>query len=700
MVKPVTAGTILVNSTLDIEANDGLCTLREAIKAANSDTTSGGAHGECAAGSGEDVITLPAGEYTLTATLPIVSTKMTIEGAGAHTTIIQASTCDPINLPGGCTPANNYRILVVNVNGDLTLGGVTVRYGNLTDSNSGGAIEIYNTLHLVDSIVAKNSAQSGGGIFVRNGATAVLTSTRLLGNQASGIGGGIRNLGTLVATDIAFDENRSLTSQGGGIHSSANGSVEITNASFANNFAHISGGGIFLQSSAGIMNVITGSDFLENETGSYGGGIYNSSNCSLEITDSMLVDNLANAYYGGGIANYGAIEVMGTTFTGNTADSGGGMYVSSASTQNAITNSTFTDNIATNYGGAISSHGSLVISDSHFEGNQAEIYYGGAISLSGTAASSVLEDSTLAGNIAVHGGGLLVYGTLEVTGSTFVDNRALGTANNGNGGAILNQGSLEISNSTFSGNTAFIGGGVFNNPGKSVILTHCTLSGNQASSGQGAGLYNYTDATLSFANTIIANSVSSTDCVNYGSITVNSHNLVEDGTCSVNAVGFLSGDPALAALGDNGGPTLTHALMAGSPAIDAADPDYCVPTDQRGMPRPQGAICDIGAFEFSTHTPVEADFSGSPTSGDAPLSVTFTNLSIGDYDTCTWTFGDGGNSTACVNPLNEYSIPGVYTVSLTVSGPGGTDSRTRINYITVQGEPPVGHNIFLPLVKR
>ena len=264
MVSPVSAGTIIVNSTLDIEANDGLCTLREAIKAANTDQASGAMPGECAAGSGEDLISLPAGEYTLTATLPAVSTKMTILGEGAETTIIQASDCDPIALPGGCAPANNYRLLIVNISGDLTLEGVTLRYGNLTDTNSGGAIEIYKNLHLVDSIVSDNFAQnSGGGIFVRGGATVTITGSTILRNQASGLGGGIRNLGNLVIMGSAFIDNQSRTSYGGAIHSSANGSLEIINSSFENNFAHISGGGIFLQSTTSIENVITGGDFFE-----------------------------------------------------------------------------------------------------------------------------------------------------------------------------------------------------------------------------------------------------------------------------------------------------------------------------------------------------------------------------------------------------------------------------------------------------
>jgi CSLREA domain-containing protein len=679
MVSPVSAGTIIVNSTLDIEANDGLCTLREAIKAANTDQASGAMPGECAAGSGEDVISLPAGEYTLTATLAAVSTKMTILGEGAETTIIQASDCDPIALPGGCAPANNYRLLIVNISGDLTLEGVTLRYGNLTDTNSGGAIEIYKNLHLVDSIVSDNFAQnSGGGVFVRGGATVTITGSTILRNQASGLGGGIRNLGNLVITDSAFTENRSQTSQGGAIHSSANGSLEIINSSFENNFAHISGGGIFLQSTTSIENVITGGDFFENEVGTYGGAIYNSSNCNLEISDSILEGNVSGNY-GGGISNLGAIDVMTTTFIGNNAVSGGGMYVGSSSTQTAITSSTFTVNIANNYGGAISSHGSILISTSQFTGNQAENYYGGAINLSGDTSSSVLKDSTLDGNLAVHGGGLLVYGTLEISGSTFVNNSAFGTASNGNGGAIVNQGGLNISNSTFSGNSAYIGGGIINNPGKTILLNNCTFALNQAT-GQGGGLYNHTDGILDFANTIITNSVSSTDCANYGSIVFNSHNLVEDGTCNANEVGFLSGDPLLAVLGDNGGPTQTHALMVGSPAIDAGDPARCPETDQRGEPRPNVFGCDIGAYESN---PLAADFNAALTMGDAPLPVTFTNSSYGNYSTCLWDFGDGETSDTCGSPTHTYTTPGVYSVSLTVSGSSGTDTQTIVDYIHV-----------------
>ena len=93
-------------------------------------------------------------------------------------------------------------------------------------------------------------------------------------------------------------------------------------------------------------------------------------------------------------------------------------------------------------------------------------------------------------------------------------------------------------------------------------------------------------------NTLIANSLGgSYDC--YGVLAANDHNLIRDGSCSP----AISSDPLLGSLADHGGETQTHALLRGSPAIDAGNDDTCLATAQRGVPRPQGAACDIGAFE-------------------------------------------------------------------------------------------------------
>lgn len=98
--------------------------------------------------------------------------------------------------------------------------------------------------------------------------------------------------------------------------------------------------------------------------------------------------------------------------------------------------------------------------------------------------------------------------------------------------------------------------------------------------------------------------------------------------------------------------------------------------------------------------PVIGDFIGTPTNGVAPLTVAFTNMSTGNYDTCTWEFGDGATNTSCKNPIHTYQFAGVYTVKLTVTGGGLTGTRTRNGYITVGDVDDQGHKIFLPLIQN
>ncbi len=81
-----------------------------------------------------------------------------------------------------------------------------------------------------------------------------------------------------------------------------------------------------------------------------------------------------------------------------------------------------------------------------------------------------------------------------------------------------------------------------------------------------------------------------------------------------------------------------------------------------------------------------AQFTGSPTSGVSPLTVAFSNTSTGSITGYAWTFGDGGTSTAA-SPSHVYSAAGTYTVALTVTGPGGNDTLTRTNYVTVTAPP-------------
>ena len=155
---------------------------------------------------------------------------------------------------------------------------------------------------------------------------------------------------------------------------------------------------------------------------------------------------------------------------------------------------------------------------------------------------------------------------------------------------------------TFTDNSAGTGGGVYNN-NSNPTLTNVTFNANSAGF-TGGGMFN-NNSSPTLTNTLLANSPSGGDCVNNAS-TLNppsSNNLIED---SVNACGLTNGasgniigqDPILSALANNGGFTQTHALLAGSPAINTGTNTGCPATDQRGAIRPQGAKCDIGSFEF------------------------------------------------------------------------------------------------------
>jgi hypothetical protein len=99
-------------------------------------------------------------------------------------------------------------------------------------------------------------------------------------------------------------------------------------------------------------------------------------------------------------------------------------------------------------------------------------------------------------------------------------------------------------------------------------------------------------------NSILANSTNGADCANYDFIGTNINNLIEDGSCSP----MLMGDPLLETLADNRGPTQTMAIPGNSPAFNAGDNPTCESVDQRGISRPQGADCDIGAFEREYHS--------------------------------------------------------------------------------------------------
>jgi alpha-tubulin suppressor-like RCC1 family protein len=219
-----------------------------------------------------------------------------------------------------------------------------------------------------------------------------------------------------------------------------------------------------------------------------------------------------------------------------------------------------------------------------------------------------VNNSTLSNNNGSSGGAIFnLNGTIMVNNSTFSGNTA-----NGDGGAITNSATMTVNNSTFSGNSSSKGGAINNSD--TATVNSSTFSGNAATN-QGGAIYNGEGNTLTLARSLLSGNSAADGAELYnepegfmpaGIVNSNNGNLFGQndnaGTSGftptasdlVPSVGLSA---ILASLADNSGGTQTHALVAGSPAIDAAG-DSGLATDQRGIARPQGCADDIGAFEL------------------------------------------------------------------------------------------------------
>ena len=337
--------------------------------------------------------------------------------------------------------------------------------------------------------------------------------------------------------------------------------------------------------------------------------------------------------FGGAISETGAsLTLTNDSFTADTTSSGGfggAIWVNPAgSARLTITNSSFTSNVAA-------------------ESGPGQGGFGGAISVQpGTTGTLNIVNSTFASNISQSGatsgggfGGAIDFepstgGTLSVTGSTFSSNAAAGSSTQGGfgGGIFFNPAAgasaLDITNSTFNGNSAGghsgFGGAIFFQPatGSSGTLTQVTIVGNSATQSASAGGLDIEDAPMTIQNSIVSgNTVGSTpqNCSTSsgGSVVAAGHNIEVGTSCGFD----IHASPNLAALANNGGPTQTMALLAGSPAIDAASPTFCPATDQRGVSRPDqpGTACDIGAYEFVTPKPAPPANTVKPAVSGTPL---------------------------------------------------------------------------------
>jgi CSLREA domain-containing protein len=376
---------------------------------------------------------------------------------------------------------------------------------------------------------------------IDEGVTVKLTNLIIRGGKTDLAGGGIVNYGTLELTNCTVSGN-SAAQGGGGIDN--HGPLTLRQSLVASN------------TGAGIFNYHHGTLTLTHSTVARNSrGIINTGG-TIALTQSTVSENS-----GVGVGTFaGRATLLGTRIVANHG-SGIGADLSFV----ALTNSTVARNSAVDGGGIYSSGGSFIaITNSTVSGNSAT-NRGGAIFMFVPLRAGItvtLTNSTVSGNSAREGGGIYTNSNPELADAT-----------------------ARLTNSTVARNSAVDGGGILN--GGTVTLTNSLVAENTAPTGPDV---------LAFQDPNLGTSLSA------------SFSLIGDGTSSGltnsdgNQVGNVSPynspiDPKLGPLALNGGPTRTHALLLGSPAIDAASTPDCSGTDQRGVLRPQGAACDIGSYE-------------------------------------------------------------------------------------------------------
>lgn len=482
----------------------------------------------------------------------VISRTVTVQGQGADNTIISGN--------------HSGRVVAVTPGITVTLQNLALQHGFLDATSPTGGAGIYNngsTLHLNNIHLTENhntstAAGNGGGLLNYTG-TVHIENSLILSNTAhtSANGGGIYSLGgTVYVTNSTFIANEGV---GGAIYNAFVSQLVITSSQFENNQT-IRQGDSFVLGGA-IHNDATSQAFIQNSSFSNnhtwgndesgGGALFNAG--TMTVTTSIFTDNEGRGDLssgGGAIYNRGNLEVNESAFTEN---QGIGSFGGS--------------------GGAIRSfNGSLNISQSTFSYNAAQ----------GDPVNYPSE------------GGAIAADTATITQSTFDHNEA-----DACGGLNLDQATL--TNSTISANQALTGAGGGICHSGAITITNSTIYANQTITG-GAGIEGAV-GTAYLLNTVVALNNGGNDC--NGLVNAAATNLDSDGSCD-NAT--TSTDPRLAPLGYYGGPTPTHPLWEDSPALDTGDDAICnAPpvngVDQRGMTRPQGDHCDLGAFEGFIYPP-------------------------------------------------------------------------------------------------
>jgi len=458
--------------------------------------------------------------------------------------------------------------------------------------------------------------------FIDYGDDVIIQDLTVRHGNTTSDGGGIAtdSLSTLTLENVVVHDNAG--SDGGGIQAGHLTVISCTIRDNAANGAYGDGGGI----QAGQVT-ISDSLIADNEANDSGGGIYAS---QLTISDSTVSGNQANGAFanGGGIKSSGVMTATRTTVTGNYSNEHGGGIGNSLNSA-SLAECTISDNVAQKNGGGIFNSKALTITHSTIYSNTAGETGGGVYHLSD---GLTLNNSLVRGNLSMNdGGGVYAVDAMTIKNSTVSGNHATGSG----GGICASDGNIDISSSTIVTNTADgLGGG---------------------------GIYAYDGIVYLKSTIVVSNDVpggtSADDCdentFSSGYIVSSGYNLYGSGTgCPVShGHDKTTTDPSAEldlTLADNGGATLTHAILPGGQAVDGGscagaklDP---ILQDQRGVLRPRdgdgdgAASCDKGAYELYT--------------GTGPGGV---GASDGYSDLVLWLRGDAGvyEDTACSDTVES-----------------------------------------------
>ena len=490
--------------------------------------------------------------------------------------------------------------------------------GGAIYAEKGASYEGGGLITLSDDSFNENSAlRDGGAVAVVNEDEGVfIAATTFRGGEAGNYGGGVYAEASDVSTNyLEFRFNTAM--YGGAVYTKRLGEGQTgqfygENSEYIGNIASEDGGAVFSENS----DLILEDSFLTSNSaqncgaishgGSPGLDIYASDFPNIpriesifEIIGGLINLNEATGEYGGGLCHMmGDLEMTDTSVIYNTADnSGGGAFIMDEST---LTGVSFLANEATYGGGALI--GFPVSPDQNI----------GLLEADYLDFWTRITDANFGANTSSwQGGGIWQHkgGSTIITKSTFGGN----TTEFSGGGILHANGDMFISNSTFSGNTAGRGGGLYKwglsiNP--LLHIRHSTFTENVATDTEpispydtfyGGGGLNI-NGRVEIYNSIVVNNVNKDCDLNQGLSGSYTHvgNVDSDGYCGFDTT---EANPMVGSLSSNGGSTATVALLPGSPLIDTAPDCSNLTDDQRGVPRPLGAACDPGAYEFDPNDP-------------------------------------------------------------------------------------------------